>query len=83
MNEQVFINLCEQRFAEVTTLANSINGILIDLVELYAPTLSENLYKQLIDYAQLDYNYEYANLIHNRWFVLHKKAEEEFKKQTI
>lgn len=77
-----FVKMCEQRFSEVELLVNDVNGIVVDLVELFSPVLSENLYKRLTDYAQLDYNYDYANLIHQRWYVLHQTAEEEFKKQT-
>lgn len=79
-SESDFAKMCEQRFVEVNMLTKSINGIVIDLAELYLPILSKNLYKQLTDYAQLDYNYDYASLIHERWFFLHNKAEEEYKK---
>ncbi len=73
-----FIDRCEYTFNEVPVLLNHISGKLIDLVDLYCPLLDKDMYHDLIDYLQLDDNYQTAQKVHYRWFELQIRAEKDF-----
>jgi len=51
-------------------------GIVIDSGKLFTPTLSREIYHQCINFLHLDNNYDNANKIHQRWYTLHKNAEQ-------
>jgi len=51
------------------------NNTVLDSTKLFTETLDRDLYTQLITAFDLDDNYESAQIIHSRWYQLHKQAE--------
>jgi hypothetical protein len=49
----------------------------LDVDSLYNEQLDRELYQQLINFFELDDNYEVANQVHKVWYNLHRKAEKE------
>ena len=73
-----FLIGAEQSNQEIIEYAKSCKNILlINSDSLFQPNLDKNLYNKIIEWFELDDNYQYANKIHNLWFNLHKKAEKE------
>ena len=52
-------------------------SLVIDNTVLYKKTLDVDYYKAVINFMNLDDNYQQANIIHGRWFALHEKAGRE------
>lgn len=49
--------------------------------DLFTPVLDRNFYNSVIEFLDFDDYYVDANEIHQQWYKLHKKAEEEFKNE--
>lgn len=49
--------------------------LVVEAEKLFIPTLDKTLYKRLIDYFDLENDYEEANNIHTLWYNLHKQGE--------
>lgn len=49
--------------------------LILNSKDVFTPTLNVNLYKKIIEFFELPYNYEAASEIHNLWYNMHKKAE--------
>ena len=45
---------------------------------LYQPELDRNFYNELIQWFELDNNYEHASYVHQLWYKAHRRAEKEF-----
>jgi hypothetical protein len=52
----------------------------LDSSVLYQAVLDKEFYQTLIEFFDLEYNYQPAQEIHESWFRLHQKAEQEFLK---
>jgi hypothetical protein len=69
------INLSNQSY---DNLQNHKNICVLDTSILFQDLLDEDFYKSVISFFEIDSEYESANLVHQNWYNLHKKAEKKF-----
>jgi len=70
LSEEIF-----KKFGCSNIESSSSSDLVLNGDILFQPTLDQKLYRQVIDYFDLDDHYDLANTIHNTWYTLHKKAE--------
>lgn len=63
---------------ELYTKKASNKTLVVSSTSLFAPTLDIKLYNEIIDWLNFDSCYETANQLHQQWYNLHRKAEQEF-----
>lgn len=56
---------------------------MVSVDDLFAPVLSRDFYNQLIDWFELQDNYELANLVHALWFQANDRAQKEFVRDIL
>jgi hypothetical protein len=54
------------------------NVICIDATKLFQPTLNKEIYNRVIEFFDLDSNFDDANTIHQVWYSLHINAENQW-----
>lgn len=74
-----FLEYCNNWFDKCKILSEKHNKLkILDCNILQNPILDKNLYDEIINWFEIDNQYDSACEIHNIWYQLHRKAEKEF-----
>jgi hypothetical protein len=61
----------------INTNSDSANLLIVDSESMFQPTLDQDFYNKVIDWFELSDHYEQAAEIHQQWWKLVKRAEQE------
>lgn len=76
-DKQDFINTVIRQNKENTEYTKNTNSYLLDTQQLYLPVLDRQIYDDMIQFLNIDNQYESAQHVHKLWYDLRKGQEED------
>jgi hypothetical protein len=80
LNRATHQGFCENinRYNQEVSKLDESNSLVISSDILFQPVLDKDLYLKLINWLEFENHYDTAKQIHQRWYELHRKSEQEF-----